>query len=177
MEFHSCLHAFTHSTTSKQAGRSSRSSPEIMLVLCAAMLIGLDGWLASNSGHQLLRRPFQQQQSVIPPFGELMAQPSRRLLLQSIAAGSPALLPKMANAADASAPKWLSGKSDPLRPTSKDKPDGTKKDNRYVSCLNDCVPRKQGPPGPNQKERSDCLDDCQIECCQTYEQCTYTIRK
>jgi hypothetical protein len=46
-----------------------------------------------------------------------------------------------------------------------------------VSCLNDCVPRKQGPPGPNQKERVDCLDECQVECCETYEQCTYTIRK
>ena len=73
--------------------------------------------------------------------------------------------------------KWVSGKSDPLRPTSKDKPDGTKKDNKYISCLNDCVPRKQGPPGPNQKDRIDCLDSCQQECCFTYEQCTYSIRK
>ena len=79
---------------------------------------------------------------------------------------------------DANAPKWLSGKPDPLRPTNKEKStDGTKKDGRYLSCLNDCVPRKQGPPGPGQKERVDCLDECQVECCQTYEQCTYVIRK
>ena len=77
----------------------------------------------------------------------------------------------------AEAPKWISGKSDPLRPTVKGKPEGTRKDNRYLSCLNDCVPRRQGPPGPNQRERSDCLDDCQIECCETYEQCTYSIKK
>ena len=73
--------------------------------------------------------------------------------------------------------KWISGKSDPIRPTSKDKDDGTKKDYRYIKCLNDCVPRKQGPPGPSQKDRVDCLDACQQECCFTYEQCTYSIRK
>ena len=71
---------------------------------------------------------------------------------------------------------WVSGKSDPLRPTSKDKTDGTKKDNKYLSCLNDCVPRKQGF-GAAQKDRADCLDQCQQECCFTYEQCTYSIRK
>ena len=85
-----------------------------------------------------------------------------------------AALPPSAHAADQ---LWVSGKSDPIRPTKKDKPDGTKKDGRYIGCLNDCVPRKQGPPGPNQKERADCLDACQQECCFTYEQCTYTIRK
>jgi hypothetical protein len=108
--------------------------------------------------------------------GPLAFTPSRRALLQAFAT-SPLLMPLVAHADDKPAPKWISGKSDPLRPTSKDKPDGTKKDNRYVSCLNDCVPRKQGPPGPNQKERVDCLDECQVECCETYEQCTYTIRK
>lgn len=82
-----------------------------------------------------------------------------------------------ANAGDAPPKVWMSGKSDPLRPTSKDKPDGTRKDGKYLSCLNDCVPRKQGPPGPNQLERLDCLEACQQECCTTYEQCTYTIRK
>ena len=65
-------------------------------------------------------------------------------------------------------PVWLSGRSDPIRPTSKDKPDGTKKDGRYLRCLNDCVPRKQGSSGS--KERADCLDECQLECCETYEQ-------
>ena len=80
-----------------------------------------------------------------------------------------------AAAADTSAgakKAWLSGKSDPLRPTSKDKVDGTRKDPKYLSCLNNCVPRVQGPPGPDQKERSECFDICQDECCFTYQQCT-----
>ena len=76
-------------------------------------------------------------------------------------------------AADTGAKKaWLSGKSDPLRPTSKEKVDGTRKDPKYLSCLNNCVPRVQGPPGPDQKERSECFDICQDECCFTYQQCT-----
>ena len=41
----------------------------------------------------------------------------------------------------------------------------------------DACKQGQGPPGPNQIERADCLDACQQECCFTYEQCTYTIRK
>ena len=73
-------------------------------------------------------------------------------------------------AAAASNSLWLSGKSDPLRPTSKDKPDGTKRDPKYLSCLNDCVPRCQQQQG---LERSDCFDFCQEECCATYQQCTY----
>lgn len=64
---------------------------------------------------------------------------------------------------------WISGRSDPLRPTSKDKPDGTKKDPKYLSCLNDCVPRCQGT---GSKDRSECFDECQDECCFTYQQCT-----
>jgi hypothetical protein len=72
--------------------------------------------------------------------------------------------------ADETPKVWLSGKSDPLRPTSKDKPDGTRKDPKYLSCLNDCVPRCQGSSGS--KDRSDCFDECQDECCFTYQQCT-----
>lgn len=73
---------------------------------------------------------------------------------------------------------WISGKSDPIRKTSKDKVDGTKKDPKYLSCLNDCVPRCQGPPTSGvQKDRLDCLEQCQSECCFTYQQCTATIRQ
>ena len=104
------------------------------------------------------------------------AQSRRTLLLQAFTASS-FLAPATARAASGDPVIWKSGKPDPLRPTSKDKPDGTKKDGKYLSCLNDCVPRKQGPPGPSQLERADCLDACQVECCDTYEQCTYTIRK
>lgn len=72
--------------------------------------------------------------------------------------------------------RWVSGRSDPIRKTSKDKPDGTKKDPKFLTCLNDCVPRCLGPPGAVMKERADCLLECQDECCTTYEQCTATIR-
>ena len=72
--------------------------------------------------------------------------------------------------------RWVSGRSDPIRKTSKDKPDGTKKDPNFLKCLNDCVPRCLGPPGSVMKERADCLLECQDECCATYEQCTATIR-
>lgn len=73
--------------------------------------------------------------------------------------------------------RWISGRSDPIRKTSKEKPDGTKKDPSFLRCLNDCVPRCLGPPAAGvQKERSDCLLECQDECCATYEQCTTTIK-
>ena len=101
--------------------------------------------------------------------------PTRRQAAQALL--FTAFFPVAAVAGDGKPATWISGKSDPIRPTSKDKPDGTKKDGKYLSCLNDCVPRKQGPPGPSQLERADCLDACQQECCTTYEQCTYTIRK
>lgn len=97
-------------------------------------------------------------------------------VLAAALAASASVPPRWAHAADApksanGAPKvWLSGKSDPLRPTSKDKPDGTRKDPKYLSCLNDCVPRCQGSSGS--KDRSDCFDECQDECCFTYQQCT-----
>ena len=94
-------------------------------------------------------------------------------LLGAALGGAAFLRPRSASAET----RWISGRPDPLRPTNiKEKPDGTKKDNRYLSCLNDCVPRCQGPPGSPAKERSDCLLECQQECCSTYEQCTYTIR-
>ena len=141
------------------------------LLLCL-LLAGADGLLwGSNSGG--LRQPQQAAASA----NSLQKHTNRRLFLQSLAASSSLLVAPKLTRADA-APMWISGKSDPLRPTNiKEKTDGTKKDNKYLSCLNDCVPRKQGAPGPGQKERVDCLDDCQLECCKTYEQCTYTIRK
>ena len=146
-----------------------------MLAVCTALLLSADGLLTSRRS-ATLGTTSPKLSAMTASNGPLAFTPSRRALLQAFAT-SPLLMPLVAHADDKPTPKWISGKSDPLRPTSKDKPDGTKKDNRYVSCLNDCVPRKQGPPGPNQKERVDCLDECQVECCETYEQCTYTIRK
>ena len=55
---------------------------------------------------------------------------TRRQAVQAALFWSAAISPSAAMAAD---PKtWISGKSDPIRPTSKDKPDGTKKDGKYL---------------------------------------------
>ena len=98
-----------------------------------------------------------------------MAAMPRRQFVHSLLIGTIAAAPAAAMAEDSK--MWMSGKSDPIRKTNKEKSaDGTKKDGKYLSCLNDCVPRKQGPPGPSQLERADCLDSCQQECCTTYEQ-------
>ena len=146
----------------------------VVMAFAAVLLVSAHALVPSaNVGSKVCRSSYAP-----PAHGKRAssALESRRALLQAALASSPFLFPTMARA-ESSGPKWISGKSDPIRPTSKDKPDGTRKDYKYLSCLNDCVPRKQGPPGPNQKERADCLDDCQVECCETYEQCTYTIRK
>merc|ERR1719291_646841 len=71
------------------------------------------------------------------PWGGL----SRRAVLPGFVATA---LPQWSSASTPAAAIWLSGKSDPLRPTSKEKADGTKKDSKYLGCLNDCVPRCQG---------------------------------
>ena len=147
-----------------------------MRLLAWLCVLASVGWVAAYAHvgcTAALRPPLRRAAS-----GVAMAAHSRRdALLGGWALSALALGLAPAPAGAAEGKLWLSGKSDPLRPTSKDKPDGTKKDNRYISCLNDCVPRKQGPPGPPQKDRADCLDSCQQECCFTYEQCTYTIRK
>ena len=80
----------------------------------------------------------------------------RNVLAAAAAAASPCLMPQRTAAAPPSAAPaltppgtlWITGKSDPLRLTSKEKPDGTKRDGKYLGCLNDCIPRCQGPPGP-----------------------------
>ena len=97
---------------------------------------------------------------------------SRRQLVPAVAAWAAAsrFAPSARAADDGKAKIWTSGRSDPIRPTSKDKADGTKKDPKYLGCLNDCVPlctssyaAETGRP----KERSDCFEECQDQCCST----------
>ena len=97
---------------------------------------------------------------------------SRRQLVPAVAAWAAAsrFAPSARAADDGKAKIWTSGRSDPIRPTSKDKADGTKKDPKYLGCLNDCVPlctssyaAETGKP----KERSDCFEECQDQCCST----------
>ena len=97
--------------------------------------------------------------------------------LAGVAAMSPSIGAAHADDASAASRKWMSGRSDPIRKTSKDKSDGTKKDPKYLSCLNDCIPRCLGPPGSEQKDRLECLEQCQDDCCFTYQQCTYRVRQ
>ncbi|EOD07896.1 hypothetical protein EMIHUDRAFT_217875 [Emiliania huxleyi CCMP1516] len=106
-----------------------------------------------------------------PPTRPSGPRLSRRAALPAFAAAAlaGAATPAAIAGSDGAPMLWLSGKSDPLRPTSKDKLDGTKKDPKYLSCLNDCVPRCQKDAS---KDRSDCFDECQDECCFTYQQCT-----
>ena len=94
------------------------------------------------------------------------------------AAATAVLSPGRAHAAESVPPglKWMSGRSDPIRKTSKEKVDGTKKDPKYLNCLNDCIPKCLGAPGSVPKERIECLEQCQDDCCFTYQQCTYQVR-
>ena len=154
----------------RETNRKKRELRPRLAIWMTLLLVGLAVASATLRGAPVPSRA--------PAITTSSSAPMRRRDLAFFTAAAAAAVLPAARAPAADAPKvWQSGRSDPLRPTSKDKPDGTKKDNRYLSCLNDCVPRKQGPPGPSQKERADCLDACQVECCSTYEQCTYTIRK
>jgi len=106
-----------------------------------------------------------------------MIRLSRRQMMPLVGlAASSLVMPRAAGADGSETRVWTSGRSDPIRKTSKDKVDGTKKDPKYLSCLNDCIPRCLGPPGSEAKERFDCMAECQDECCFTYQQCTYTVR-
>ena len=97
---------------------------------------------------------------------------SRRQLVPAVAAWAAAsrFAPSARALENSKGPIWTSGRSDPIRPTSKDKADGTKKDPKYLSCLNDCVPQCSSTYGTDTgrpKERSDCFDECQDQCCAT----------
>ena len=111
---------------------------------------------------------------VAPAMSQPAAAPrlSRRQLLPAVAAWAAAsrFAPPARALENSQGKVWTSGRSDPLRPTSKDKADGTKKDPKYLSCLNDCVPQCSSTYGTDTgrpKERSDCFDECQDQCCVT----------
>ena len=70
---------------------------------------------------------------------------------------------------------WTSGKGDGSSKAG-DK-SGTKKDIGYLRCLSNCKADCESPQGGVARDRGECLQDCQDECCKTYEQCTYTIRE
>jgi hypothetical protein len=89
---------------------------------------------------------------------------------------APAALALVVSPAPAPAKTWISGRSPEGKPKDGDAT-GTKKDPRYLRCLNNCLPDCIGGPSGVQKEKRECLQDCQDECCQTYAQCSYQAVK
>lgn len=75
----------------------------------------------------------------------------------------------------ARAREWMSGKGD--KPRKSGDVAGTRKDPSFLRCLNNCLPDCLGGPSGEQRDKRDCLVDCQDQCCATYEQCTYAIVK
>ena len=51
---------------------------------------------------------------------------------------------------------------------------GTKKDITFLRCMSNCKTRCQQPSeGP---AKIDCVQDCQDQCCFTYEQCSFKVK-
>lgn len=113
-------------------------------------------------------------------WGLRFAGMSRRDFLSAAGVGAAGGLAGLGHvtpaAADGAAKLWISGKSDRTGKDPSDK-SGTKKDISYLRCLSNCKAECESPQGGVQRDRGECLQDCQDECCKSYEQCTYTIRE
>lgn len=85
----------------------------------------------------------------------------------------------IANAATTSEPKrkvWLSGKS--LKEKGDTDRTGTKKDIKYLRCLSNCTSDCKKPGASiDTSDNQSCLEQCQDQCCETYEQCTYKLQR
>lgn len=66
---------------------------------------------------------------------------------------------------------YRSGKSPEGLPSSKS---DSKKDINFLRCISDCKSRCQLPGQGLAK--TDCIQDCQDQCCTSYEQCSYKIK-
>lgn len=100
------------------------------------------------------------------------AQTSRRALVRRVLA--PAAASALLAPAGAPAREWISGRA---QGNKEGDVSGTKKDPKYLRCLNNCLPACIGGPSGEQREKRDCLQSCQDECCETYAQCSYAIVK
>ncbi|CAM9926509.1 unnamed protein product [Scytosiphon promiscuus] len=69
--------------------------------------------------------------------------------------------------------EWISGKG--AQPKGSDDKTGTRKESKYLRCLSNCLADCQKPTYGPEKDREECLQTCQDECCTSYEQCTYTV--
>jgi len=68
---------------------------------------------------------------------------------------------------------WKTGKN-PVVVDPNDPKKGSKKDYTFLKCLSGC---KQDCQKPGEgAARGDCVQDCQDQCCSTYEQCTFRVK-
>lgn len=69
---------------------------------------------------------------------------------------------------------WISGKSE--KPKGSEDKTGTKRDVKFLRCLSNCIPDCQKLRANGEAlDRETCLERCQDDCCETYEQCTCTL--
>mgnify|MGYP001205730175 CR=1 FL=1 len=71
---------------------------------------------------------------------------------------------------------YKSGKNPRGPPVNKDDKTGTKKDRKFLKCISNCKGDCESPTGGLATNRVDCVQDCQDQCCETYEQCSYKIK-
>lgn len=70
-------------------------------------------------------------------------------------------------------PIYKSGKN-PSSSSSSDSKVGTKKDIDFLRCMSNCKSDCQKPGEGLAK--NDCIQDCQDQCCNSYEQCSFKIK-
>lgn len=68
---------------------------------------------------------------------------------------------------------YKSGKN-PVPPNPPDSKEGTKKDSSFLRAMSNCKSYCQKPGEGMAK--LDCLQDCQDQCCNSYEQCSFKIK-
>ena len=70
---------------------------------------------------------------------------------------------------------YKSGKTpEQLKNKNKDDKSGTKKDMKFLRCLSNCKTECQKPS--DGLANLDCNQDCQDQCCESYEQCSFKVR-
>ena len=53
---------------------------------------------------------------------------------------------------------------------------GTRKDSKFLRCLSSCKSKSELPTTGDATDRNDVIQDCQDQCCETYEQCSFKIK-
>jgi hypothetical protein len=70
---------------------------------------------------------------------------------------------------------YKSGKTpEQFKNKNKDDKTGTKKDSKFLRCMSKCKIECQKPS--DGLANLDCNQDCQDQCCETYEQCSFKVR-